>query len=169
MTRPLLRFGPDDVARANTLWSANCGPVALAAALGLTLDAVQSFVGRDFERSGYMNQLDMVASIHRAGFSAREIAPVFPRHGVVRIQWGGPWMLPGVPFGWKFKHTHWIASIAGVPDRWVFDVNAPDWMPYEKWRGAIAPVIMATVDRCDGKFNVANSYEIRRRREEPPQ
>lgn len=40
LDRALVRFSLEDAQRAAETWGANCGPGALAAVLGLSLDAV---------------------------------------------------------------------------------------------------------------------------------
>jgi hypothetical protein len=47
-------FTEADAHRAYDEWGANCGPGALAAIAGLTLDKVRALMG-DFETKGYTN------------------------------------------------------------------------------------------------------------------
>jgi hypothetical protein len=122
MIRPP-RFTIEDADRAHKEWGANCGPGALAAITGLTLDEVRPHMG-DFERKGYTNPTLMNFALRRIGRPWRKIGATWPRYGLVRIQWEGPWMDPGVPMPARYRYTHWIGSALGRHDsRGIFDIN----------------------------------------------
>jgi protein gp37 len=62
---PFPRFSAADVERANAEWGANCGPAAIAAIMGMTLDEVRPHLG-DFESKHYTNPTLMFAVLDRA-------------------------------------------------------------------------------------------------------
>lgn len=116
--------------RAADTWKANCGPAAIAAVCGLTLDEVRPHLG-DFEKKGYTNPTLMFDTLRRLG---RTWVPIVRRRtdaqhngtpptpiiwlnlGLVRVQWEGPWTRPGVPMVARYRHTHWVgARSQGAP------------------------------------------------------
>jgi hypothetical protein len=148
-------FKPPDVDTAWEAWGANCGPATLAAIAGYSLKQLRPGLG-DFERRRYMNPTHMldacrcirlpVARHGKQWPSANEIAAVF-------IQWGGPWLKPGVPIGAAYRNTHWIA-LAGEA---AYDVNVGHWVHRVDWTdpvGGVAAEIMRRVPRCDGTWTV---------------
>jgi len=58
------KFSAADAERAADEWGMNCGPGAIAAIFGLTLDQVRPFMG-DFERKRYTNPTLMFDTLHR--------------------------------------------------------------------------------------------------------
>ncbi len=133
-----LRFTEEDSNRANTIWGANCGPHALAAALGLTLDEARAFLPT-FEGKGYTNPTMMVAALvlAKARFTVKKNlhTPILCA-GLNRIQWEGRWTKPGVPPIVAYGYTHWVAWANGA----VFCTCMPwrRWTPEADWRRMIA-------------------------------
>lgn len=155
---PPLHFSADDLNRAYAEWRCNCGPSALAACLGWTLDAIRPHLG-DFEAKGYMSPTMMRRAVEAAGFHRRD-ALSWPRHGLVRVQFGGPWLNPGVPPQAAYKATHWVASKRDG-EVWVFDCNG-GWMAFDEWERELAPRLAASIKRCDGTWVPSHCWEIRR-------
>jgi hypothetical protein len=164
---PILAFTEEDADRAYNAWRCNCGPTALAACLGLTLDAVRPHLG-DFERRGYMNPTMMGNALTslKAHWRSMGQAPTniaewipFPGRGVVRIQWGGPWLNPGVPIGAAYARTHWIASWTLDGGPWVFDVNG-GWRPRSSWEGEIVPLLIEATRKADGSWFPTHRWEV---------
>ena len=93
-----LRFTLEDAHRASDAWGCNCGPSALAAVTGMTLDEVRPFMG-DFEQKHYTNPTLMWSILNNIGarWSVTKPPRTWPRYGLARIQWEGPWTKPGVP------------------------------------------------------------------------
>lgn len=117
---PFLAFDAEAANRAHTEWKCNCGPAALAACLGWTLEQVRPHLG-DFERRGYVNVTMMRDAIAASGHrhydgmkrvpSDRHGYPGMPDHGLIRIQWGIPGIGPGIKLPvWASNYTHWIAT-----------------------------------------------------------
>lgn len=151
-------------------WRFSCGPASLCAVLGLSPEQVRPHLG-DFASKGFMNPTMMYSALralcadwHLLG-GAGELQ--WPSYGIVRVQWGGPWMKPGVPKAAAYRHTHWVASWKDAlgERHHVFDVNAMDrggWVSFLKWKASIAPGLMQTVSRSDGTWSITHAIEVQR-------
>lgn len=151
------KFVLADVDEAHDEWGANCGPTALAAALGKALvedvhDLVRAPAPRGdgpAEFRGFMAPRDMLGALAKAGVPY-ETAPIirrrtpWPRHGLVRIQWEGPWIGENIDPRAAYQYTHWIAARQPAReetaalnlsnrDMLVFDGNLNLWIPLELW------------------------------------
>jgi hypothetical protein len=171
---PFIAFDSQDVARAHDSWGCNCGPGALAAALGLTLDEVRPHLG-DFEHRRFMNPTQMGHALDRlkARWRAipRETGPTWTENGVVRtwtengvvrIQFGGPWLQPGVPAGAAYARSHWVAARIHEGHYWVFELSA-GWLPAERWAVEVFPKLAAAVARADHTWFPTHRWEVRPR------
>lgn len=151
----------DEAQSAYDSWGANCGPGALAAALNTTLEAVRPhLVGFDLKR--YTNPTMMFRALRELGAEWKEV-PGWPENGVVRVQWGGPWMKPGVPIRARYRHTHWIATRLVGDELFAFDINGAcvGWMPFEEWSGQLAPwLIREVVPKGDGTWNATHRLQM---------
>jgi hypothetical protein len=162
---PPLAFTGTDALRAGLEWDFSCGPASLAALLGLTPDRVRPHLG---DYAGYMNTRHMGAAIRAAGWCwsgvpspSGKYPPMLPSDfGVIRVQWGGPWLKPGVPPKAAAKFTHWIASRLWEGEMWLYDVNAKGWVGVVEWTAEIAPKIMAEVKRCDGTWRFTDVISV---------
>lgn len=158
------RFTFDDAKRAHKDWGANCGPGALAVVAGLSLDQVRPYLG-DFESKGYTNPTLMFDSLRRIGLSWQSVKPAaWPTFGLVRIQWEGPWMEPGVPLRARYRHTHWVAGARRNGEIGVFDINCMNngtgWVSLEEWSRVVAPyLIQYSCKRGNGRWSVTHSLE----------
>jgi len=184
MTR--VRFTIDDAQRAADEWGANCGPAAIAAVLGKTLDEVRPHLG-DFERPGkrYTNPTLMYAALRSLGATwtatVRETSvewpkPIiaWPKLGLVRIQWEGDWTRPGVPMRARYRHTHWVgARSAPEWDRTsgrlpggidVFDINClcvGGWVSLDEWSGQVVPWLLREVEpKASGAWHQTHVLEL---------
>lgn len=152
-----LRFTEEDSSRANELWGANCGPHALAAALGLTLGEAREVLPT-FEDKGYTNPTMMLTALvlARAKFTvAKNLRSAELCDGLNRIQWEGRWTKPGVPPRVAYGYTHWVARSAGG----VFCTCMPwrVWTPEDTWRQMIAD--MCRTEGFDG-WHVTHHYAL---------
>ncbi|MCB1423199.1 MAG: hypothetical protein KDJ69_12185 [Nitratireductor sp.] len=156
---------------ANEAWGANCGPAAIAAVLGMTLDQVRPFMG-DFEKKHYTNPTLMWDTLRRIGalFSYRggELGRNnWPIYGFTRIQWEGPWTRPGVPKVARYRHTHWIGVNAIDSNNiGIFDCNATGngtgWTPLTDWENILVPwIIEELVPRANGEWHITHAVEIK--------
>ena len=159
------RITPDDAERAYQEWGANCGPAALAAIMGMTLDEVRPhLIGFDAKR--YTNPAMMNEALRSIGRPWEKIGAQWPKYGLVRVQWEGPWTAPGVPIRARYCYTHWIGHEIGVNTCGVFDINAigncTGWCERGDWETVIIPAILAMYPRASGKWHITHAIEISR-------
>jgi hypothetical protein len=161
-----LAFSADESEKAHEAWGCNCGPGALAACIGWTLDAIRPHLAT-FEAKRYLNSRDMADAIastgHRHHATASDDPEAFPTHGLVLVQWAGPWLNPGVPYAARLRATHWIASKILDDGLWVFDINA-GWLSFEEWESWMVPKLVAATKRATGEWSVNRSWEVRKGR-----
>jgi hypothetical protein len=166
-----IRISLEEANCANDEWGCNCGPAALAAIMGLTLDQVRPHMG-DFEVKRYTNPTMMFAALDSVGARWRNLGPLcdWPIFGLCRIQWEGPWNMPGVPIRARYRHTHWIAVQHPLHsmDVGIFDVNCisngSGWVSERHWSDVLVPwLLKECVPRSDGKWHVTHSIEIEER------
>ena len=138
----------------------NCGPGALCAALGTVPSEIEPHL-LDFKAKGYTNPTLMLDTLDRLGVEHRIVfrsddpgaKAVFPRLGVVRIQWGGRWTEPGVPMRVRYRQTHWIAvrrirqgkELLFREDEEWFDINYihhGGWMKRRVWEDQMSEWII---------------------------
>lgn len=172
----------DEANRAHDEWGANCGPGALAAITGMTLDAVRPhLVG--FDQKRYTNPTMMFAALKTLGISHSKVqlgpSPLggtitfvgWPRYGLARVQWEGPWTMPGVPMRVRYRHTHWVATEIVGPEVAIFDINClsvttsgrPGWTTSDAWRDIIVPwLLKECVPKADGNWHITHAIEIDR-------
>lgn len=156
-----LRFTQGDSVRAYSDWGCNCGPAALAFALRMTLDEIRQHMG-PFEQRGYTNVTNMRESLSSAGGRITRTYEGWPPDGIglVRIQWGGPWIIGGKPARWAARATHWVASQRVCGSRLnVFDING-GLRSYASWEQEIVPAIVASIKRADGSWFISHSWGI---------
>jgi hypothetical protein len=162
---PFLAFSAEDSVRAYREWGFNCGPAALAAVTGKTPEEVRPHLGW-FERCGYLSSVPMRHAIKAMGFMyywtfIDEKPGVFPKHGLMLVQFGGPWLQePGKYTKWASKYTHWVAAKRFHGDDWIFDINGA-WMPRSEWERDVIPRLVEATNRCDGTWHPRYRWEIR--------
>lgn len=167
-----VKFTALEAGDANDAWGFNCGPAAVAAVTGMTLDALRPHLG-GFELKHYTNPTLMWEILKNLGveFSkttfpgAECITPRsehWPKYGLARIQWEGPWTKPGVPIQARYRQTHWI----GVSGGYVFDINAMEvggWIPRKQWTESLVPWLLENYyPKADGNWHITHSVEVTR-------
>lgn len=162
LLRPL--FTAEEFDRAWQEWGVNCGPGALAAIMGMTLEEVRPHMG-DFETKRYTNPSLMNAALRSIGRPWRKIGEAWPDYGLARIQWEGPWTQPGVPFKARYRFTHWVGVAPSEKGVGVFDINALNngsgWCSLDQWSKILAPVIARHHDkRATGDWHVTHAIEV---------
>ena len=167
-----VRFTRDDAEQAGNEWRFNCGPGALCAVLGMTPAELRPHM-LDFEAKGYTNPSLMYGVLDKLGVQYRQCYrgdgpasghTLYPRFGLVRIQWGGPWTKPGVPMRARYRQTHWIATRGEPSAREAFDINAicvGGWLPWTEWATQLAPwLIREAVPKGSGEWWPTHSIEV---------
>lgn len=166
----LPRFSAEDADRAYDDWGANCGPGAIAAICGMSLDELRPMMG-DFERKGYTNPSLMWQVLNRLGvrWTLLRGKPLdWPNYGLVRVQWEGPWTQPGVPIRARYRYTHWVgAARAPSGSVGVFDINAisngSGWTSLSDWSTILVPWLLnECVPRASGGWHLTHVVEIQR-------
>ncbi|MGS1093095.1 hypothetical protein ACVCNR_00740 [Aquamicrobium terrae] len=170
------RFTAVDADRAYDEWGANCGPGAIAAICGLTLDELRPHMG-DFEDKRYTNPTLMWQVLHSVGARFKARAGQFgsadlPAYGLARVQWEGPWTQAGVPMRARYRHTHWIgaaqrANCGGGVSIGIFDINAigngSGWCALQDWESILVPWILEEcVPRANGRWHFTHIVEVER-------
>jgi hypothetical protein len=179
----LLRFTLDDVQRGAEEWGLNCGPAAIAAIAGTTLDELRPHLG-DFESKRYTNPTLMWSILNNLKLRWRNILTqcssenqgmlAWPSFGLARIQWEGPWTAPGVPMRVRYRHTHWVAVVTdsgwynnmepGSSEPNIFDVNCMcvgGWVPLSEWANSVVPWLLGECEpKANGKWHLTHVVEI---------
>ena len=155
-----------DMLRANDEWGANCGPGAIAAIMGMTLDDVRPHMG-DFEQKHYTNPTLMWSTLRSIGRHWCKTKPEWPFHGLVRIQWEGPWTAEGVNPKARYRYTHWVGCIRAAATIGIFDINAlangTGWCSLEDWESTVVPFILEEYPRANGKWHITHAVEVERK------
>ena len=167
---PIQRFTVAEAEAAGEAFGFNCGPGALCGVLGLMPEEVRPhLVG--FEQKHYTNPTMMFGALRalKALGDAR-VAPKgarlpWPKLGLVRIQWGGPWMREGVPMKARYRQTHWVGScITSDGAIWIYDINACEWggwSPLAGWEKDVVPWLLnECVPRNDGSWLMTHAIEV---------
>jgi hypothetical protein len=134
-------FTDAELATAREQWGCNCGPAALAFALGVKLEAAR-YALPTFADKRHTTPTMMMEALRFLNRGYRVIKPP-PRppnertppdieslflHDIalVHLQFTGPWTAPGANARWAYTHTHWVACWRErqVSISMVYDVNA---------------------------------------------
>jgi hypothetical protein len=162
---PVVYFTPEDLERAWDEWGCNCGPAALAVAIGRTPDAVRNYINH-FQERHYTNPTMMVSALRELRIDhewkrSAENPIEWPRNGLARIQWSGPWTAPGVPIPARYRHSHWVTVATINNDRGIWDVNCPHWISFDQWQRVLVPLILKDNEpKSDGKWWVTDAIEV---------
>lgn len=171
-------FGVAEAEAAREAWGANCGPGALAAVLGLSLDVVRPALEK-FDEKHYTNPAMMRGALRRLSVNhtwrVLDGGPWnYPMFGLARVQWEGPWTKPGVPMKARYRHTHWIGArnlsgirpgVQGFQDSYeIFDINCicvGGWVSVREWETQVVPWLLKQVEsKADGGFHLTHTVEI---------
>lgn len=168
---PAQRFTVAEAEAASDAWLFNCGPGALCGVLELSPEQVRPHL-QDFEQKGYSNPTLMFAALRSLGVdygvqsSTRGAMLEWPKLGLVRVQWGGPWMKPEVPLRARYRQTHWVGSWKRPIDGqiWIYDINAAEWggwLPLSAWKDHVVPwLLQECVPRNDGTWLMTHAIEV---------
>jgi hypothetical protein len=176
-----LRFTEKEAHAAADEWGFNCGPAAVAAICGLSLSDLRPHLG-DFELKRYTNPMLMALILRNVGARMIEFGRLnsrfemertgrkpWPRYGLARIQWEGPWTKEGVPIAARYRHTHWVGtSYVNQDNIGIWDVNCLNngtgWVGLDEWTNIVVPWLLKEChSHADGKWHLTHPVEI-----EPP-
>ena len=158
-------FSEAEAEYAYRTWGANCGPTALAFALQMPIHAVRYHIPQ-FDERGYTSPSMMKAAV--ANLNRKICVVTKPAQcdmfsnlpALVRIMWGGPWIVNGKPHRWAARQSHWICTYRDDTGAdMVFDVNG-GILGFMEWERQIVPPLAASVPRCDGTWYVSNVWRI---------
>lgn len=177
----MIKFTLADLERAAEEWRANCGPAALAAICGLTLDeARQHFPAF----RGWTNPTTMFEALRRTGCDndvtdytrAPRTQTAWPRYGLALIQFEGPWTADrGAAWARRVapRFTHWIGVMQPDGATSVWDANALDdlsstgWVTLDEWERLVAPGLVASYRAADKRvtdgWHITHAIEVERR------
>ncbi len=161
------RFTLEEAQRACDEWGLNCGPAAIAVISRLNLEELRPHLG-DFEKKHYTNPTLMWQILKSIGarWRLRKDGQQWPRYGLVRIQWEGPWTATGVPIVARYRHTHWIASmfVDGYEVQYIFDINClcvGGWVPLIEWSSRVVPWLLKECEpKASGAWHPTHVIEI---------
>lgn len=172
---PPLRFTLDEAQAAADAWGFNCGPGALCAVLQLRPEQVRPpLASVGFENRRYTNPTMMAGALDSLRVPFRRVFEsavdpgdrpvVWPRFGLVRVQWSGPWTKPGVPMAARYRHTHWVGVDGRGPVQMIFDVNAVcegGWLTWREWECQLVPwLLRECCPKGDGRWWPTHCWEI---------
>ena len=171
MTTPV-RFSLED-AQTAAGGHFNCGPASLCAVSDLMPNDVLPHL-RNFDKKHYTNPLMMKQALDTLDIPFDRVFecrghdhpknPIYPVFGLVRVQWDGPWFLPGVPVRASYRHTHWVAWDSAFNR--VFDINAMcvgGWLPKKEWRELLVPWLLSQIEpTATGLWWPTHCWQIKR-------
>lgn len=162
------KFDLADAESAYDAWGANCGPGAVAAIMDMSLAEVRPFFSAaGFDAKHYTNPTLMNEVLRAIGRPWQKVGKNWPRWGLVRVQWEGPWTEPGVPMRARYRHTHWVGHAQGRHSRGVFDINminnGTGWASFEDWQNYLVPWLLQQVSPGNtGKWHITHAIEVER-------
>ena len=136
---------PADIVTSARVFSATCGPFALAAVLGTFACEVMRFFPY-FPKRTYTTAADMEYALQCCGARFFRDTGLLPEIGVSLLQLTGPWTdHPGAA-----RHaqtmTHWVATRG----EFLYDVNVGDWLERDEWIANAADTWIASVPKATG-------------------
>jgi hypothetical protein len=142
---------------------ANCGPGAIAAICGTTIEETLRVLGPEFAKRRGTTEVMLASALSALGMSWRQISPALPSYGLARIQWDGPWMYDPSPYA-RLYHSHWIGTDTSWSAPMVFDINAigvGGWIPLSEWDVHLRPWLLANEEpEATEGWHVSDAYEV---------
>ncbi len=170
-----LRFNEEEANAAADEWGFNCGPAAIAAICQIDLLELRPHL-EDFETKRYTNPTMMAKILSNLRIDVQQFLRLnpelemqrqgkkpWPRYGLARVQWEGPWTRPAVPIRVRYRYTHWIGVDARDAENvGIWDVNCLNngsgWAALADWNGIIVPHILKTLyPRADGNWHLTHT------------
>jgi len=143
---------PEDLAIAQRLFQANCGPASFAALVGTLITDIIRFFPQ-FPQAPHTSIPNMRRALRECGVEYQS-SEVWPKLGLGLIQFTGPWTKRN-SFHAAAQNRHWVAVRHGK----IYDVNAHAWLPLHQWESDIMPLLVAARLATTG-WRLAKSYEV---------
>lgn len=179
MTQLLLR-NPPDVDEAHAEWGANCGPCALAAALGKCVADVRvavskperqlELLGPSSSYRGFMGIRDMREALQALRVPivrtwlrqpSRMLDDLDDTSGhsvLIILQWSGPWNdVPRAAATYRHFVVYRNGFVGPIGPKWIYDANF-GWLPMSVWAEHIVPGLIPP--RGDGAWLVDWAAEL---------
>ena len=148
-------------------WGFNCGPSAIATICDLSIEELRphlfSFESKKYTNPTLMRQilddLRILHRVHRGEYG-------WPKWGLARIQWEGPWTRPGVPMAARYRYTHWVGVDAhNNKDVGIWDINClhngSGWVSLKDWSEITVPYLLKySYPKATGGWHLTHSIEI---------
>lgn len=88
----------------------------------------------------------------------------WPVHGLVCVQWEGPWTAPGVPIRPRYRDSRWLGTRRAAARTEIFDINCPcvgGWVPLDEWQHKVVPWLLRELyPRVHGRWHQTHVVEI---------
>lgn len=135
-----LPYTPAQATAAHDDWNAMCGHFSIAAATARPLEDIRT---AGVPLKGWMNPTMIKQTLQALGIKhdqhhlediegPAEILALADQGAILRIQWEGSWLNPGVPKGAAYQRTHYIAVKDGTVMDPAFDpsicLRTQDWL-----------------------------------------
>lgn len=150
-----LPYTPAQADAAHAQWHAMCGHFAIAAATGRPLDDIRT---AGVPLKGWMNPtmvtqtLDALQVRHElcplVGIDPETALSLVDHGAILRIQWAGRWLNPGVPKGAAYQRTHYIALKNGTIMDPMYEPNV--WLPVKNWLPIIQNHLVPQIKNATG-------------------
>lgn len=139
---------------ANSAWGANCGPHSIAAYCHVHLETVRLAMPAPFKR--WMNPSNISETLRYlrvqsdlASCAKKMQRPPDSLRAIMRIQWEGSWLKPGVPAKAAYCHTHYIAVLPGALVMDTFQ-DPSIVQPWEAWQTGLEAAIREHMPKVTG-------------------
>lgn len=163
---PPLRFDASGAQSLFDTYGPNCGPCgpgAIAAIAGVTLEDAIDAVGPKWLHLKGTTEVMLTQALDRLGQRWTQTSPTHPVFGLTRIQWDGPWLRDTDPFE-KYRHSHWVGIARSDHTHLVFDINAISaggWISFVEWDAHLRPWLLGrTEPQATGGWLISDTYEV---------
>jgi len=164
-----LPYTPAEAEAAHDQWNAMCGHFSISAATGRPLEDIRT---AGVPLKGWMNPSmirDTLAALQVPfdrwqfmGTSHKNPEAILKANNIkggviLRIQWEGSWMNPGVPAGARYSRTHYIAIKDGTIMDPIFDPSIS--LRIEDWLQAVPSNIVPKIKGATG-YHFTHAWTI---------
>lgn len=160
---PKLRFDAADQMLAWDVFGANCGPGAVAAALGLKPAFVALLLSDEFLRRRATTEVMLTRLLTDLEVPWTLMDSHDVQFGILRVQWSGPWDGSADPYE-PLGHSHWVTVWRSGGRTEIFDVNAISvggWLAYSEWSQDLVPWLLEREEpEANGSWWFSDGYSL---------